>query len=268
MGRQRLRPGLGAAVRQRQRPGVDRARWPPTTPAPTAAALYLKSCASCHRDDRRGTPPQIPALTNLTASAEQLTTVIRQGAGRMPGFPHLSPEAVRTLVAYLRDTPGHGETAAAARPPAAARARERLRFTGYKKFLDPDGYPAVAPPWGTLSAIDLNTGAYAWKIPLGEYPELVAQGLTEHRLGELRRADRHRRRRAVHRRHQLRPQVPRLRRRHRAAAVAGDAAVRRQHHAGDLRGRRPPVRRRRRGWGSIDLTLGRRLRSFALPQQR
>ena len=53
-----------------------------------------------------------------------------------------------------------------------------FRFTGYKKFLDADGYPAVAPPWGTLSAIDLNTGEYAWKIPLGEYPELAQQGLT------------------------------------------------------------------------------------------
>ena len=52
-----------------------------------------------------------------------------------------------------------------------------FRFTGYKKFLDADGYPAVAPPWGTLNAIDLNTGEYAWKIPLGEYPELVQQGL-------------------------------------------------------------------------------------------
>jgi quinoprotein glucose dehydrogenase len=51
------------------------------------------------------------------------------------------------------------------------------RFTGYNKFLDPDGYPAVAPPWGTLSAIDLNTGDYAWQIPLGEYPELAAQGM-------------------------------------------------------------------------------------------
>ena len=51
------------------------------------------------------------------------------------------------------------------------------RFTGYNKFLDPDGYPAVAPPWGTLNAIDLNTGDYAWKIPLGEYPELAAQGM-------------------------------------------------------------------------------------------
>ena len=46
----------------------------------------------------------------------------------------------------------------------------RLRFTGYKKFLDPDGYPATAPPWGTLSAIDLNTGALTWRIPLGDTP--------------------------------------------------------------------------------------------------
>jgi quinoprotein glucose dehydrogenase len=137
--------------------------------------LYLRSCATCHRDDRRGAPPQIPSLTNVTASTEQLTTVIRKGAGRMPGFPDLTDDAIRTLVAYLRDTPGHGE----ASEPPVTKASDRLRFTGYKKFLDPDGYPAVAPPWGTLSAIDLNSGAYAWKIPLGEYPELVAQGLTD-----------------------------------------------------------------------------------------
>lgn len=141
-------------------------------------AIYLKACASCHRDDRRGTPPQIPALTNLTAPAERLTSVIRQGIGRMPGFPDLTPEAVGALVAYLRDTPGHGDTpgpATAPTPPAPG----RLRFTGYKKFLDPDGYPATAPPWGTLSAIDLTTGVTSWRIPLGEYPELVAQGVRD-----------------------------------------------------------------------------------------
>src|SRR6185503_2194862 len=51
--------------------------------------------------------------------------------------------------------------------------RPAYRFTGYRKFLDPDGYPAVAPPWGTLSAIDLNTGSYLWRIPFGEYPSLA-----------------------------------------------------------------------------------------------
>jgi quinoprotein glucose dehydrogenase len=53
----------------------------------------------------------------------------------------------------------------------------KYHFTGYNRFLDPDGYPAVAPPWGTLNAINLNTGEYVWKIPLGEYPELAAAGL-------------------------------------------------------------------------------------------
>ena len=55
----------------------------------------------------------------------------------------------------------------------------KYHFTGYNKFLDPDGYPAVAPPWGTLNAIDLNTGKYLWKIPFGQYPELAAKGMTQ-----------------------------------------------------------------------------------------
>ena len=158
----------------------------PAEAATDGRGLYLTSCAGCHRDDLRGTPPQIPALTTVTATTDHLATVIRQGVGRMPGFPNLSPEAVRALVAYLRDAPGHGDTAAPkATPPVATAApatrtgpSARLRFTGYKKFLDPEGYPATATPWGTLSAIDLNTGDYAWQIPLGEYPELAARGLT------------------------------------------------------------------------------------------
>jgi quinoprotein glucose dehydrogenase len=53
------------------------------------------------------------------------------------------------------------------------------RFSGYTRFLESQRYPAIAHPWGTLNAIDLNTGEYAWKIPLGEYPELADQGLKD-----------------------------------------------------------------------------------------
>ncbi|PWU07763.1 MAG: pyrroloquinoline quinone-dependent dehydrogenase [Terriglobia bacterium] len=72
-------------------------------------------------------------------------------------------------------------TARLAENPESARTgvssgQPKYRFAGFHKWLDPDGYPAVAPPWGTLSAIDLNTGNYAWRIPLGEYPELAAAG--------------------------------------------------------------------------------------------
>ena len=92
----------------------------------------------------------------------------------MPGFPNLTDDQMFALVEYL--TSGVTKEVASVGPPAPAL---RYRFTGYKKFLDPEGYPAVAPPWGTFSAINLNTGEYVWKIPLGEYPELAAKGLNK-----------------------------------------------------------------------------------------
>jgi quinoprotein glucose dehydrogenase len=138
-----------------------------------ARQTYLSSCASCHRDDMKGTPPQIPSLVDIRErrSADEMASVIRDGAGRMPGFPALAPAAVTALVTFLRT----GESERAGHDISTNGLK--YRFTGYRKFLDADGYPAIAPPWGTLSAINLNTGEYAWQIPLGEYPELAAQGM-------------------------------------------------------------------------------------------
>lgn len=141
----------------------------------SARRLYLTNCANCHGDDMSGAPPQIPALTNLQSklSAEQIGAIIRQGAGRMPSFPNLRPQDVTATVQFIL----RGESKEMEPSARTAVGNQKYRFTGYHRFLDPDGYPAVAPPWGTLNAIDLNTGEYAWKIPLGEYPALAAQGI-------------------------------------------------------------------------------------------
>ncbi len=97
----------------------------------------------------------------------------------MPAFGGLAPKQIAAVVQYLldgRDTAGTEAVADSKTEPAAGNTNT-FDFDGYKRFLDPDGYPAVAPPWGTLSAMEVSTARYAWKIPFGEYPELAAQGM-------------------------------------------------------------------------------------------
>jgi quinoprotein glucose dehydrogenase len=138
--------------------------------------VYLRDCASCHLDSRAGAPPAVPSLVGIgdRRTREQIAMTIRQGSGRMAGFPSLQREIVDAIVNYLVT----GEPTATS-APSASPTRLAYRFTGYRRFMDPDGYPAVAPPWGTLNAIDLNSGRYAWTVPLGEYPDLAAQGLRD-----------------------------------------------------------------------------------------
>jgi quinoprotein glucose dehydrogenase len=51
------------------------------------------------------------------------------------------------------------------------------RISGYDRFVDQEGYPAVKPPWGMLNAIDLNRGEIRWQVVLGEYAELTERGI-------------------------------------------------------------------------------------------
>jgi len=137
-------------------------------------SLYLNRCSICHGENMAGSPPQFPSLIGVgkRRTPQEIAAVLLKGRGRMPAFTDLSGDQVSALVHYL--TNGEDRELANA---AAAAPHMNYAFTGYKRFLDPDGYPAVAPPWGTLNAINLNTGKYAWKIPFGEYPELAAKGM-------------------------------------------------------------------------------------------
>jgi quinoprotein glucose dehydrogenase len=92
----------------------------------------------------------------------------------MPGFPDMGSRNITDLVEFLMTGKDKATEPAVMNDPA----RLKYRSDGESIFLDPDGYPAITPPWGTLNAIDLNTGAMRWKIPLGEVPELAAKGLT------------------------------------------------------------------------------------------
>jgi len=136
--------------------------------------IYMSQCSVCHGDNMSGAPPAIPSLIGVGGrlAPEQITSTIKSGKGRMPGFPTLSQEQLIALVDFL--TNGERKELGSIGPELLGM---KYRFTGYRRFLDPDGYPAIAPPWGTLNAINLNTGEYAWRINLGEFPELAAEGM-------------------------------------------------------------------------------------------
>ena len=152
------------------------------TPETVGANLYGDKCAKCHGDHREGKLPTFPALTSIgrRLSGLQIQNKVHQGGSAMPAFPTIEGKDLHGLVAYLTaanpvDADPDKE---AIYSSTAEGAPMKFRITGSKDFLDPDGYPGITPPWGTLNAIDLNTGKYLWKIPLGEYPALAAQGMT------------------------------------------------------------------------------------------
>ena len=146
----------------------------PDTEENSPKALYMSQCSVCHGEKMTGSPPAMPSLVRVgdRLSPQQIGATIKNGKGRMPAFANFDGGQLYALIDFLVSGKTKELPSSELPPPDM-----KYRFTGYHKFLDPDGYPAIAPPWGTLSAIDLNTGEYVWKVSLGEYPELAAKGL-------------------------------------------------------------------------------------------
>ncbi len=148
------------------------------TEAVTGSELYRQNCSGCHRLDRQGSPPEFPSLVDIgeKRTRTQVSDTLHHGGGRMPGFGQLGEGAINAIIDYLttgKDVRMDG----AEHPTVTAFSPLKYGMDGYNKWLDPDGYPAVKPPWGTLNALDLNKKSYVWRKPFGEIPALAAKGM-------------------------------------------------------------------------------------------
>ncbi len=135
-------------------------------------ALYAVHCARCHGGEREGQSGVYPALKEMQLSRDSVKSVLVEGKGAMPSFAHLAEEDVEALTAFL-----FGEASTQRRRPVPEGARVPFALETFGRFLDEDGYPAIEPPWGTLNAIDLSTGEYVFRVPLGEFEELTERGI-------------------------------------------------------------------------------------------
>jgi quinoprotein glucose dehydrogenase len=152
---------------------IDRAN--ESTDAARGRVLYQQNCVACHGVERRGDPErQVPSLVGLEKRKprDEVERVIAAGKGVMPAYAMLTAVQRADLVAFLLGDPPKPAKPGDDPPDLSV----PYTHTGYNRFLDKNGYPGVKPPWGTLTAIDLEAGEIRWTRPLGERAELTARG--------------------------------------------------------------------------------------------
>jgi quinoprotein glucose dehydrogenase len=141
--------------------------------------LYQKYCISCHGADRKGTG-NFPTLINVQERYHDadIMSLLSTGRRMMPSFNYITKEEKEAIISYILDSKKDQlKEFIRSEQPQDAYRNVPYAMTGYNKFLSPEGYPAIAPPWGTITAINLNTGEHVWKTTLGEYPELKEKGI-------------------------------------------------------------------------------------------
>ena len=136
--------------------------------------IFNRNCMSCHGKDLKGASIYpIPSLVNLKdrMDADQIAETIKNGRGLMPSFSYLKDHQIEAIAAYLLDSDKALDKKAT--PGSNDDWKYPYMMTGYKRFVDGDGFPAIKPPWGTLNAIDLNKGEILWKVVLGDHPGIA-----------------------------------------------------------------------------------------------
>jgi len=168
------------------------------------AGVYGKYCIACHGAGLKGNGSSYPSLVSLEKkyNDDQAWKIISGGKNMMPAFKQIDDNDKNALLAFILSKPVKEPGAKAPAPVASSKGRDAVNppkepesllnaaphkksildevpytMTGYNRFYDKNGYPGITPPWGTLNAVDLNTGKLLWKVPLGEYPELTKKGI-------------------------------------------------------------------------------------------
>ncbi|MEB2779491.1 PQQ-binding-like beta-propeller repeat protein [Algoriphagus sp. C2-6-M1] len=140
-------------------------------------SVYTNYCGNCHGLERKGNPPAIPSLLGVKGkyTYDSLDRLLQKGRGAMPAFGHISTENRKVLLEYLLDkAPDEGDKQELEGTPS--QLFPRYYMDGYKKLVTKEGLYGSNPPWGLLTAIDMNTGKKKWQVTLGEIDSLSAQG--------------------------------------------------------------------------------------------
>ena len=150
----------------------------PGTLAAAGHQLYLTNCSVCHGANRKGSG-DFPSLKKIKSklSVTQITHMIKNGKGRMPGFSQLNNHQIKAIEAFLTNQKQKQSDQTQKEYTGKIPPNVPYTLAGYTKWYTPDGYPAGSPPWGTLTAIDLNQGKILWQDTLGDYPKLIEKGI-------------------------------------------------------------------------------------------
>ena len=151
-------------------------------PIATGERLFVQICAACHGLERKGNVAQnVPSLADIgkRMSHQDILRLLQTGRGMMPSFGFLSDAQKRSVANFISGVNPPEDAVARSGEVSSEEVLGGIPYTltGYNRWLDTNGYPAVKPPWGTLNAIDLNTGEHRWQVPLGEDPALTARGI-------------------------------------------------------------------------------------------
>jgi quinoprotein glucose dehydrogenase len=137
--------------------------------------LYQIYCRACHGANREGNEDgTYPSLQKMDGkySETAMLQLLSKGRGMMPAFTKLKEAESKAIIDFL-----FGKNTDVKVQNDSKLSTVPYTHTGYNRWYDSNGYPISTPPWGTLTAIDINTGKRRWQIPLGEYPELTAKGI-------------------------------------------------------------------------------------------